>query len=454
MRTALRFAWVAAATLAGLASCIGWRPRLASEEIAEADRDPAAFRAFFTADNEGFIAPCGCEASQYGGYARRATYLRHARRPGDLVVDLGNLVLRQSPVRKLAYEASVEGLAAQGYDVLVPGQCEFLAGDDFPNALAKAPGLHVVCANVRRADGSKLFDPWHLHSLEDGRTVALVGIVEPFAGLPDAFRAEAPFEAISRALTEIGGRADAVIVAGAMTDATVHALATRLPVAVVVGGYTSRGTDGLVATENAPALAVGEFGWYVTRIDFDEHLGATDARQAWLDPEVPDDPDVAALVARAQAAMLATGEEYSAGLLAKLRSESFDGSASCAACHAAEYAVWSASGHAHAMQTLVVKKKERDPTCVSCHLGDLPPPAAPGQAAVPVTSLGLGCETCHGGGRRHAELARENRLASSPKLPRVTEETCLRCHFPPNDTHFEFAKKWPKIAHGRSADSR
>src|SRR6185503_6888096 len=199
----------------------------------------------------------------------------------------GNLGLRQSPVRKMAFDAALEGLAAQRYDVLVPGQSEFLSEGDFELALAKDPNVHVVCANVRRADGTRVFDTWHLHALPDGRKVALVGIVEPFAGAPPEIRVDGVDAAVRDAVRELGGRADAIVVAGSMRDETARSLgASFAELSLVAGGFTQRGSDGLAATGGAPAVFVGEYGWYVAQVEFDGGLRAARARQAWLDPAV------------------------------------------------------------------------------------------------------------------------------------------------------------------------
>jgi hypothetical protein len=111
------------------------------------------------------------------------------------------------------------------------------------------------------------------------------------------------------------------------------------------------------------------------------------------------------------------------------------------------------------MRTLVEKKAERDPQCIVCHLVDVPPLAlyvAPSLLDITVLAtpeaLGIGCEACHGGGARHVEFARRGATADAVRaLAPAGPAACLRCHVPPNATHFNFEVDWPKIAHGRGA---
>jgi nitrate/TMAO reductase-like tetraheme cytochrome c subunit len=201
-------------------------------------------------------------------------------------------------------------------------------------------------------------------------------------------------------------------------------------------------------TAGAPMMLVGDFGWHVGRAELDGKLRVTDAWLAWLDAGVPDDADVAGIVARWQASVSQENADFADKLVAQFRVQKFAGSETCAACHAAEYAKWKASPHAHAMHTLAGKAADKDPSCIPCHLHDVPRDAA---APVAVTSLGLGCEGCHGGAARHAELATRGSKDAARALSPATREACLRCHHPPNSSHFDFDAYWPKIAHGRAA---
>jgi len=409
-------------------------------------------RLFFTGDTAGYLAPCGCELGQYGGIARRATYLKRVRRGDDLVVDLGNLVSGEGPTQEVVLAWSLEGLQTLGCDALVPGEGEIRLGRAFEDAVRARAAPRVVCANWLRADGSRVFEPWILKPLADGRTAALVGVAQPFAGAPSAYRISSAADAVRDAMKELAGRASVVVVAGALREDATRGLAAQFKdVALVVGGWATRGSPGVVETGGAPAMLVGEYAFYVGRVDLDASLVVHDARQAWLDESVPDDPDAAGIVARYKADVAQNGASFTTRLVASLREQKYVGSAPCMECHMNEFAVWTRSAHSHAMRTLAAKNAERDPQCVKCHLGDVPRQTWYDDAPPPdEKTLGVGCETCHGGGARHVEFARRGANADAVRaLAPATREACVRCHVPPNATRFDFERDWRKIAHGR-----
>jgi 2',3'-cyclic-nucleotide 2'-phosphodiesterase (5'-nucleotidase family) len=453
----------ATVVVAALAACAGIHRRAASEDLAAAVAGPADAppRAYFTGDTAGLLSPCGCEFGQYGGLARRATYLRRIRRPGDLAVDLGNLVVGDGPTQQVVLSYSLDGLTALGYDAFVPGEGEVRMGAFFEDAVRGRAAPRVVCANLLRADdGAAVFEPWMVHPLADGRTVAVVGVVEPFAGVPSRYRVAPVEDAVHDAMKRLHGKADVVVVAGALRDEATLALASKCPdAALVVGGWATFGSDKVMKTSGAPAMLVGQFAEFVGRVDFDASMHVRDAHLAWLDDGVPDDPDAAGLVARYKAEISQQGGEFKLRLVASLREQSYVGSAACAECHEAEAATWTASRHSHAMRTLVAKKSERDPQCIVCHLADVPtlltdeaPSVRDRLPTPPTDSLGVGCEACHGGGARHVEFAQRGKTADAvAALANAGRAACLRCHIPPNATRFDFERDWPKIAHGRGA---
>lgn len=455
-RSVVRAAAIAALAVAVLCASLGACATRYHRASLDLDTPPPPaeerpLRLFLTGATGGSLRPCGCESGQWGGLARRATYLRAARREGDLTLDLGNLVPSDAPSHAITLDTALAGLETIGYDAILPGDSELLVGEAFEEALARHPRLRAICANLHRGDGGgRVYEPWLLHRTADGRTVAVIGVIEPFSDLPPRYRITPVGEAVREALGELRGRADAVFIAGALREDDAIALAKEFPEAtLVIGGWTSESTGRVVPTSGAPAMLVGDFAWYVGRVDFDPVLKVANSWQAWLDPAVPDDPDAAGLVARHDAAVSEEGGAFAEKLVVALRERGFVGSSACAECHRPEMDAWHASGHSHAMKTLVSKGSQRIPKCISCHLGDVPEdPAAPLDPDV----LGLGCETCHGGGARHVELARAGQnTASKGALAPATREACLRCHFPPNDTHFDFDEHWPKIAHGKSA---
>jgi len=110
------------------------------------------------------------------------------------------------------------------------------------------------------------------------------------------------------------------------------------------------------------------------------------------------------------------------------------GSAACAKCHEKVSEQWAGTRHATAFDALVKQKAEGDPACLKCHTtgfglktGFTSVEATPGHRNV-------GCESCHGPGKRHIEATSEKERAESilkfdEKCPTcVVQRICLQCH--------------------------
>ncbi len=125
------------------------------------------------------------------------------------------------------------------------------------------------------------------------------------------------------------------------------------------------------------------------------------------------------------------------------------GSETCQSCHAKEHALWSESPHARALQTLESKGAAENSECQSCHTTGFGEPTGwPAGAALG----GVGCESCHGPGGRHAENgARDAILRLTEKCETcVLLQICGSCHDEANDEGFEFElmDKLDRIRHG------
>jgi hypothetical protein len=420
-----------------LAACTG---RTAVAPTGAADRPPApapaAFRVFATGDTRGYLQPCGCAAGIFGGLPRRATYLRAARRPGDLYVDLGNVAADRSPPDETTLAYGLRALRLLACDALVPGERDVRFGARFEEIAARE-GPPVVCANFRRADtGARVFAPWLLHTLPDGRRVAVIGVTVRTASPPPGRVVDAPAEAVRVALAELGGRADAVIVAASDEERAGRRIAGAFPgAALVLTGRAPRESGALADR----TVSLGDEGQYVARVEFGADLAAASARRTWLGDEFADEPDLAALAAACRAEVSSANAGLSADLVAALRGEGFAGSAACGDCHAPEHETWRTSRHAGAVRSLEAKDAARDPSCLPCHLRDVPSAG---------DERGVGCEACHGPGSRHVASARAARVPDV-RMPRLDgAASCAGCHDPRNSPQFDFAEYWRRIAHG------
>lgn len=125
------------------------------------------------------------------------------------------------------------------------------------------------------------------------------------------------------------------------------------------------------------------------------------------------------------------------------------GAASCRGCHATIYEAWATTRHARAFKTLCGKTSPADKeSCFRCHVtgyrktgGFIDPKVTP-------DLVGVGCEACHGPGRRHVEIRRtgeeqsgDDGLCSSCS----TRKECLSCHTVDRSPDFDYRKAKKKV---------
>jgi len=156
------------------------------------------------------------------------------------------------------------------------------------------------------------------------------------------------------------------------------------------------------------------------------------------------------------------------------REELFDpevpyvGSAVCGRCHPTEYQALEGAVHARALEPLL-KPAPTDPTmpahkrgvrgieraeCIRCHVTGYGRPGG-FPTTVPTRPLehplaGVGCEACHGPGKRHAEDPRKPRAIA--RLGGTCPECsvlpiCRQCHDDANSPDFDYRQALPRARH-------
>lgn len=149
---------------------------------------------------------------------------------------------------------------------------------------------------------------------------------------------------------------------------------------------------------------------------------------------VGEEPGVAAIVAQVKGRIAEQGrkEVAVAGVSSPL--PDFAGWRVCASCHPQAAARWQSTRHAGAYATLEKKNRQFTVDCLLCHVTGGEVVSTDRLASLPPELRGVGCEVCHGPGRRHAEGKEKSR----PR--RVPENICQGCHVPEHDGSFNFAK--------------
>ncbi len=117
--------------------------------------------------------------------------------------------------------------------------------------------------------------------------------------------------------------------------------------------------------------------------------------------------------------------------------ETFTGSKDCASCHFKQFMSWKKTKHSKTFD-LLPASYQTDATCLKCHTVGLGKPSGFKDVASTPNLVGTGCETCHGPGSKHAEIAKgfgkEKLTAEQEKLVRdsiwmmVPKNVCVTCH--------------------------
>ena len=119
------------------------------------------------------------------------------------------------------------------------------------------------------------------------------------------------------------------------------------------------------------------------------------------------------------------------------------GSKACQSCHGPEYEDWSATAHAQALTTIEKQQGKAPPQCQACHATAAGLPGGFVSREATPTLASVGCESCHGSGRRHLE---------DPERPygQIGLSSCTVCHDPANSPKFDYYSYVARVNHQAS----
>lgn len=101
------------------------------------------------------------------------------------------------------------------------------------------------------------------------------------------------------------------------------------------------------------------------------------------------------------------------------------GSQRCVTCHSHIHSHWSQTLHARAFETLERIGQQNNPDCVGCHTVGFGEPGGWVDRATTNDLASVGCESCHGPGRDHAENVQDRSLRPPVN---ISSAVCGRCH--------------------------
>ncbi len=403
-------------------------------------------------DTQGWIVPCGCASNQSGGMPRRGGYVESVRSEGHAIVaDAGGALQGTSRYDRLKFEAILRGEMVMNVAAHNLGGPELTLGPKVLRDLAERLQVPFVSANAADAGGAPLAAPLRIVEAA-GRRVALIGVVSPRYAT-ERVRIAPPRAAVLEAMQEAQGRYDAAIVLAYLPDEELRELVATLPeVDAVIGGPTRQP---LRPERVGPVLLASATnqGKFLVRLDAPHPGGppAWSAEIVELDGTLADDPRQVKNLHTyyeelAAADLRPTDTSLVRTLVASPDGQRVAGAASCRECHAADTAVWEATGHAHAWRSIRAKGAHVDPDCQRCHTTGYGLAGGFESVGRSPKRVDVGCESCHGPSSAHVEDPK----VRTPLFGRAAD-FCTNCHDRENSPHFEFAPYWESIRHGAEA---
>ncbi len=133
-------------------------------------------------------------------------------------------------------------------------------------------------------------------------------------------------------------------------------------------------------------------------------------------------------------------------------------------CHYKEFKAWSATPHAHALETLqattpeqlkkmnerletaVKDHPESDAACLGCHVTGYRTGGYPAADSLKNAALArVTCEVCHGPARNHLTVPANDKAGRKASMLVPTAETCKKCHTDATSPKFDFAERSQKV---------
>jgi 2',3'-cyclic-nucleotide 2'-phosphodiesterase (5'-nucleotidase family) len=419
-----------------------------------------------------------------GGLARRVSYIKAFKQRSNmevptLFVDAGNLFTDDRfagdhlPAEVMTKNQwVVKGYADFHQDVAnisfndLPYVAELFKKNGYEKRLDEYPFINkLISANIAPADDSRRAPaPYLIREVTLNRAVpgkklriAFVGLTEGKPTGPNqhdslyaGFRINDVFETAKRVIPEAKQKADLVVVLAYLPQEMAQRLASENPEidTLIVARQMSLMNEpehfgrATITYAFNQTKYLGELRYYLRS---DSTLENQINRYVALDADLPDDPQAAEIVTAAHDdftnVQKTSADANPAPTPQPISQESpYVGASTCMSCHAAQYAVWEKTGHAHAMATLERKSQQFDNECVRCHVVGFNQGGFQSLISTPQLA-NVQCEACHGPGRAHVAAPAKG-FGFMP-----TPTGCVQCHTLANSPDFNFATYWPKIQH-------
>ncbi|OAI57381.1 hypothetical protein AYO49_02120 [Verrucomicrobiaceae bacterium SCGC AG-212-N21] len=421
-------------------------------------------RIYVSCDVSGRIEPCGCFTGQLGGLTRLKTLLDDDPEP-SLRVDVGDALAGMQDYEVMQYRHVLRAFGALGYHAANAGPREAALDAATLAACAKDSPVPILSANLLDAKTRlPVLRPW-LREKVGGVSYGIIGIVDapsiPEGGLGSGLEVADAASTIQALLPEVRRAADVVVLLAFATEERMQALAAQFfEIHVILGGDVSQPSQDLIHANRSLLLATTNQGRAIGFIE----AALTEGKLVrplhaikMLYEQVPQNQGIAGVAknyrneVRTAALRVDDPDRVGANDVPGVRQlAAYVGSEACAACHAADYAIWKNSGHARAWQSLVHRESDADPSCIGCHSVGFGTPSGYRRAFQGSKLVDVGCESCHGPGGRHV-VERASGTASTSHFRPLGAGDCIQCHHGEFSRPFDYAEFWKHIKHGPKA---
>lgn len=404
---------------------------------------------YCSGDTAGWITPCGCTSGQSGGMSRRASIIES--KPGNVIyVDVGGTPAGVTEYHLEKFLAILNGEKELGVVAHNLGVPELdIALEDW-DRIAEQSYVPFLSTNAEPSTKNASAN-WIKKSVfvqRNDKLIQILGIVSPRLSNPGNWKVADPKQAILSEIAE--SRADMRVLLAYAEETELIDLAKSIPeLSFVIGGPTGQTLPprryGRVIVSSATnkgkyLVSAKLFGTPEQRlegtkiIEVSSELPQNPKQDSNLDRfyQLLQQKDFPASVTGVQTARVPQG----------VKDYEIAGSDSCLKCHELDQHVWLGSHHSHAFASIEKSKAHFEPACQACHTTGYALPGGFETVASSADRIGVGCESCHGPSLAHVKQP-------TKRTPFNAADQCRKCHDLENSPKFDYAKYWPKIAHGK-----
>ncbi|QDV66686.1 Cytochrome c-554 precursor [Rosistilla carotiformis] len=446
----------------------------------------------FTGEQHGYIEPCGCTGleNQKGGLARRHTLIKEIEALGWNVVpmDAGNQVRRYGQQAGIKFQTTVSSLRTLGYRAVGFGPDDLRL--DVGLLLSEAASdpdsaLQFVSANVTLLDPELL--PATRVIVSGGKRIGVTSILDPKTiGQPlgDEIIVDPVAPAVKKSIAQMAKEnCDYKVLmyyGGNSAEEDINALGAQLDgidLVVIANefGEPTYKPQKVRDSANTEMILTGHKAMYACLIALYDDGSPSRYVRIPLTSALKDSPAMLQSLAVYQDHLKNLGlSGLGLNPIPHASGSKFVGSEKCGECHTTAMAIWEATPHAHATESIVHPPNDRgdiarhfDPECLSCHVTGWNPqgyyPYLSGYLSLESTPhmVANGCENCHGPGSQHVAAEEGDITASDDLLEKLrnamrlpldqARERCMDCHDLDNSPDFHkdgaFEKYWEQVKH-------